>query len=570
MDVPFLTELMKRGKRRRIRAMMRGYRILKDSNKLGWIRRTKRELADTRFCGINPLASLHFFGAGTENAALIIQQYVLTRIGGVGLNKALIRSIGSKNFPVSFPLPKEFQSVLIKNGFLVSSWRCSGLWAAYVCLLWCYGIFSIINHVYDALRCMACPPTTPIGPFAFFVGLAKNNLPQPCKDGRSHDIITWYANWEGSDRSLITLRHNVRGAQTSVANGKPVEFVESAIPPLSNVADLIRFVRWAMLAVFRSVIDMFRGRWRHALLLAESAKAAIVRLANPDLLARDYLFHFSDTIYRPVWTYEAMKKGSQITCYFYSTSEEFKLPAGYEPNSTYWKIANWPRYLVWDEYHEDLVRQNVNQSANVSVVGPIWFNSSSIELPDIPHNSVAVFDIQPIRSSAHFGFTTLADLDYGNPYVPMKFIQDIHAAVSRLGGTMVHKRKRNDDRRFRKIYRRMIEQLSGSSGFVSIEPDTSAIRVIEHCRAVVSMPFTSTAILGRHLGKPSIYYDPTGRLQKDDKGAHGIPVLSGKEELKVWVTAVISSNQDQSSKSQSDRSATPCGMSVDLPIGQRV
>jgi polysaccharide biosynthesis PFTS motif protein len=57
--------------------------------------------------------------------------------------------------------------------------------------------------------------------------------------------------------------------------------------------------------------------------------------------------------------------------------------------------------------------------------------------------------------------------------------------------------------------------------FFSIEPDISAIRVIKKSYAVISMPFTSTALLGKQLGKSSIYYDPSGMVQKDDRAAHG-------------------------------------------------
>jgi hypothetical protein len=48
------------------------------------------------------------------------------------------------------------------------------------------------------------------------------------------------------------------------------------------------------------------------------------------------------------------------------------------------------------------------------------------------------------------------------------------------------------------------------------------------------MPFTSTALIARHLGKPSCYYDPTGLVQKNDRAAHGIPIVTGMEELKSW------------------------------------
>ena len=62
------------------------------------------------------------------------------------------------------------------------------------------------------------------------------------------------------------------------------------------------------------------------------------------------------------------------------------------------------------------------------------------------------------------------------------------------------------------------------------------------------MPFTSTALLGRELGKPTVYYDPDGLLQKEGQPAHGIEILSGPNELRVWLKAVLKANTDVCSK----------------------
>jgi polysaccharide biosynthesis PFTS motif protein len=70
---------------------------------------------------------------------------------------------------------------------------------------------------------------------------------------------------------------------------------------------------------------------------------------------------------------------------------------------------------------------------------------------------------------------------------------------------------------------------------IPVDPEASPIQVIEKCAAVISMPFTSTAIIGSELGKPSVYYDPSGVIEKNDKGAHGIPVISGRSELEAWI-----------------------------------
>jgi len=44
------------------------------------------------------------------------------------------------------------------------------------------------------------------------------------------------------------------------------------------------------------------------------------------------------------------------------------------------------------------------------------------------------------------------------------------------------------------------------------------------------------------MGKPSIYYDPSGLLQHDDRAAHGIPILSTSDELDAWLADQVPSH----------------------------
>ena len=68
-----------------------------------------------------------------------------------------------------------------------------------------------------------------------------------------------------------------------------------------------------------------------------------------------------------------------------------------------------------------------------------------------------------------------------------------------------------------------------------IDNDLDAIQIIIKTKACISMPFTSTALIAKAEGKHSVYYDPSGIMQKDDIAAHDIPVLSNSDELKEWV-----------------------------------
>jgi len=517
---------------------MRGYRFLKEADQLGLIAAVKNELTNVRFGKIDHNASKLFFGAGAEKAELITRQYLLTRIGSLGLNKALLYSLGAKGSAVIYPMPRLWQEVVARYGFRVARMRCSLAWIGYVGIFWGYGALSIAKYLCVSLCEIIRLHSSVLGRYVYFVGLTSGNLPQPCRDARSHDIITWYAHWVGKAEHLGVLCHGVANTKNCDVNDLPVVFNLHPFPLLDTLAGLVRFAGWAFVAVLLSVLDLLRGRWWYAMLLLEFAKAAMVRFQISDKLARDYMFHNSGWIYRPLWTYEAEKKGSRILFYFYSTNcESFKRLEGYPMQAGSWQAMNWPLYLVWDEYQADFVRRAVGEAANIKIVGSIWFQSSFVEMPELPAGSVAVFDVQSYRSS--LSQILCASEEYYVPKIVNQFLLDIYTIIRECKGAMVHKRKRNIGKMIHPEYENLVKILAKAENVFSIEPEISAIRVIEGCFAVISMPFTSTALLGRELGKPSVYYNPVGVVQKDDRAAHGIPVLCGKDELRDWLVGLL-------------------------------
>jgi polysaccharide biosynthesis PFTS motif protein len=397
-----------------------------------------------------------------------------------------------------------------------------------------YGVLIIAKVILNGMKAACNRSTRQLGRYVYFIALAPGNLPQPCRDGRSHDIITWYMQWSGRIRVIDTLCHGVMGAEPRAVNGTAVIPVSSPIPPLTRFSSLARFISWGIGAVLIASWDLLRGRWWHALLLNQAVLAAQVRIQSPERLARDYLFHNSGWIYRPLWTYEAERLGARITFYFYSANcEGLMRPGGYSPLVYGYQAMNWPYYLVWDKYQADFVRRAIGVKANISVVGPIWFHCSAMEMPAISGRGVAVFDVIPHRSSSYQ--TMGAEFEFYVPETCIKFLQDIQQIAKDAGYMMLWKRKRKIGSLAHARYRYISERLSETENVIIVDPDISAYRVIEASTRVVSMPFTSTALIARELGKPSCYYDPTGLIQKEDGAAHGIVIIRGVEELTRWL-----------------------------------
>ncbi len=513
---------------------MRGYRLLKAANEVGRIGAAKEALTSTRLglgkCGASEL----IFGAGVGEAELIARQYLLSRLGTLEFNKALLHAVAKANSQVVYPMPPEWRLVLRSHGFAVAERRSAILWNGYMVLLLVYALVRLAWQLVSSVREAIRPRYRGLGRYAYFDLLTVGTLPQPGADGRSHDVISWYAHSSIRVADIDTICHGVRDTVGREVLGIPVVPLPGSLPPLPRLSATVRLIGWGFSATALAVLDLLRGRWWHAMLLAEGVSAATVRLQESSRLARDYLFHNSGWIYRPLWTYEAAKRGSRIAFYFYSTNcEPFKRPQGYPTIPYGWQAMSWPDYVVWDEYQADFVRRAVGNGPTVHVVGPIWFQTSSDEVRGLPPRTVAVFDVQPMRDT--FYRTLGIAFDYYTSTTAERFLTDIYETLQAHGGTLALKRKRNIGRRAHPRYRRLMNDFDERSNFRSIDPDVSPIRLIENSVAVISMPFTSTAILGRELGKPSCYYDPTGLLQRDDRAAHGIPIIQGPLALAEWI-----------------------------------
>lgn len=527
-DIPFLRRL----RLRRLRRVLRGYRYLKESNKLERIWLIKSLLSDTAISGINGRVSRLIFGAAADDAERVVRQYLLLRVAGLELNDALLRAAGKPGAKVVHPLPSEWRTVVRAAGFHVASFRSALMWAGFVFLRYGYGVLALLRatkqNIGGLLRQTPLPSR-----YVYFAWLTGESLPQPSTDGRSHDIFSWYQQWDGRIRDLDALCHGVVGGGDSVAGGARVARLPSLLPPLGSFPQLLRFVGHSLAAVAIAGADLLRGRWWHALLLSESFGALQMRVQDPRRFAREYLLHNSSWIYRPLWTYEAMRHGSRISFYFYSCNVEgFQPPDGQRELLYGWRAANWPHYLVWDAHSADFVRRSIGPDANISIVGPIWFTTSPEEMPQVGPRTIAVFDVTPIRRSryARFGLAR----EYYVPETSVAFLKGAHQAAKANGFRMLWKQKRRNPMAHAG-YRYFAEQLAGVDGVTVARADISAMRVIEQCELVISMPFTSTALIARHLGKPSCYYDATGQLRSDDHAAHGIPILQDVESLAAWV-----------------------------------
>lgn len=521
---------------------MRGFNTLKKEGKLDFITIIKNDLSNIVLnCNSTNSSSL-VFGAGKWTCELVLRQFLVEKVLSLEFNKELLRSMNRPEKEIKHPLPPEWRSAITEHGFKAKTLTNKLLWQRFLLGYFFLGIATICANFFQSLRSIFDSKTTCITNYAYFQALSSNNFPVVRDDGRvSHDIISWYYQWNGKAADITTLCHSVKNVQQKSMADLYIRYTPSAIPPLDGLIQFGAYLFWGSLVTAISFIDLFRGRYWHALLLRESAKAGQIRLVKPGNLAKEYLFHNSNHIYRPLWTYDAEQMGSRILFYFYSTNiESFKTSNGYPLQENIWNILSWSNYLVWDSYQADFIRRWTSENDKIHIVGSIWFSTSKKELPDVTNKkTIAVFDVQPVRDSF---YQILGQSNGFNiPEVANLFLRDIYEAVDHCGYQVLFKRKRNAGSLIHKKYSKALSELTNKDSFTSLDPDIPAFRVIERSDAVISMAFTSTAIIAMEFEKPSIFYDPVGMLQLDDRAAHGIPIIVGKENLIKWVESVFDS-----------------------------
>ncbi|EJC82698.1 hypothetical protein Rleg4DRAFT_4423 [Rhizobium leguminosarum bv. trifolii WSM2297] len=520
-------KMLARRQRQAVRRYMRGYRRLRDTGDLAKVDNIKNALAHTEI-GVAGNASISFFGPSLPFADKVIRQYLLITIAEKSLNRKLLAASSHAGHSIVHPLPAVWRRALVAHGFPVSNLRCRLLWMAFLVAMFCYGLFAICRTLMTAL---ARGDAVPMGDTAYFAGISAGQLPR--RQQPSYDIFSWYASWTSRAPALQALTHSIGSPAPTPAGNLPLRFVRQP-QPLPAGFDEWRRLAWRYCSlIYLAVAGALRGRWWHVLLLREAARAADIKAVSPDRLPRDYLINNSGWLYRPIWTYFAEAAGSRVLFYFYSTNcEVFKNPYGYPRQSNHWELCSWSTYLVWDKYQKDFIRR-LGLNADIQIVGPIWFSDADAEIPSLTGAKVAVFDVQPMRDSIYQSFAL--SMEYYTPDTAIRFAEDVVAGAQASEVQVLWKRKRNIGRNVHSHYAKVLDRLGNADRIVSIEPSLAAQHVIAGSDCVVSMPFTSTAIIARTMNKPSCYYDPTGLVEADDRAAHGIEILKTAGELNAWI-----------------------------------
>ena len=538
MKINLLHSIKKRIKLKITRNSIRGFYNLESNSQLGDIKFITHILSTNKFNLPSKLFSRYIFGNATINAELVVRQFLAKSFlykgpDSISLQQSIYLSKSKKGREVIFPLPKHWQTLLSNNGYEVNKIFSSILWILFILNSFLKGVRSFFYLYRSSFKSIYKFPQKSI----YFVDINKKCLPFSINQVQSKDIVSWYYHKFEKKNEVNFIFHNITDASDIKINNVVIKsgniFDINGFKITKNIFFLFSSLRVILIAF----IDIFRGSWWSSILLSDAIYAQLYKIIPKETLPNEYLFSNSSWLYRPLWTYEAEKYGSKIILYFYSTNiEDLQISNKYEEYIKNFSLMNWPNYIVWDKYQLNFIeRAAVNKSEKKILIlnSFLHFSDYPSLLPINTKKVISIFDITPFRLSR---LIQLSEIDeYYTSKIIIQFLDDIKYICEKNGFIIYYKAKRSSNLNiFDKKYVNWINN-SISSSFITIDPDISAIRVIEASDANISIPFTSTALIGNYLGKPSVYYDPTNKIDKLDRASHGIEILSGKIELENWI-----------------------------------
>ena len=509
---------------------VKGYYDIQETNS-DLINEIKNKIADYQL-KTEPSVIENIIFPKNINIQLSLHQYLLITLLGNMFSRFVLFCIHTKK-KLIYPLPLPWLRIIDSSGVKVSYFWSSCLFYFFILISWFTGLINLFRQIFKNTR-----RTKGFEQYSYFFQLDKKCFPSS-RDKDSHDIVSWYINKysiNDAEKNRIIV-HSVPDVADSIVDGHNIIHAVDYVPRISFLNFYFKFLPTALFVVLASTLSL---KWRNMVLLGEIIDMYAFKFADNRQVAEKYFFTISHLIYRPLWTYIAETKGSSLIFFWYACHiATYKEPnKEYSTVPSFFQVTNWPKHLIWNETHAEYIRNVITYPSDVEVVGPIGYEDNSMALPRINKLSVLAFDIQPLKYSFCLPATPSAQW-YSHDYkARVDFYKDIQEICSELGVDLFFKRKRNSPL-VHKGYWNFLKAFVKNDNVVEIDPDISAFRLCKQFDVVLSLPFTSTAVIADYYGKESIYYDPTGKIEKSDRAAHQLTVINKKNELRNYLEKIF-------------------------------
>ena len=517
---------------------MKGYEKTKKKLGLDFIENLFIDLSKTNIqCDSN----LETFLLKTNlNLAYSLRQFLISRIlacNKYSLKRILFKAIEDGK-PITYSLPFEYIIKLEQEGFRVNKFYSLTLWNILILLEFFKGIKEatnyIVNNIFNKLNKKNIQKVD-----AYFLGLHLEKLPSKFQKENNCQCFNYFGKRFYKQKNIL-FAHSINTSTRKLDHNVKLKFQKYPFGYLSSWIEITKLIYFLLIQIIFFPINICSNKLVKTLLFNELFFAKVCSLQKKKFLAKSYLFDNS-FIFRPFWTFIAEEKRSEIIFYFFSTSTgSFENKDG-NPAQISFRLRNlnWPNYVFWNKYHEKVHKKYLEKPYIISHSGPICLHNKDLNNNfQLPNRTISVFDVQPYRD---YLYKSMAyPTEYYIPKYCLSFLKDILFICEKNNITFCYKAKANLKKNSgHPSYIKFIKSIHNKSNVLIIPPETSPYDLIKKTNISIAMPFTSTPLISKALKKPSCYYDSFGLINKNDKGAQGLEILIGLNQLDKWVLEQI-------------------------------
>lgn len=322
---------------------------------------------------------------------------------------------------------------------------------------------------------------------------------------------------------------------------REINFFKLLLKENTYIENLSIFVK--VISLFPKVLFESGVKIRDVFIASEQIMLyLIVRMSKPSSFYFEIGFTESSGSKRPLWTYELEKLGVPITMIMFSNSAVLRVH-NEEAYPAEFVRYSWKDYeLVSDWQHKLLRKYSIfGLESKFRINGVPWYQDRPYKFLQSDKCVIAVFDVEP--HLGYFGITSLNDWELSSISYALDFLDSIMEICAKHEVLVMHKRKRDLPKgRIHPKYAQKLESLAKNLHYLRIPAYVAPSKLIQQVSGVISSIPTTTELLARQMNIPSIYFDPSGKINRFDPVLVESIILSSQEELEKWIINVKSSS----------------------------
>jgi polysaccharide biosynthesis PFTS motif protein len=467
--------------------------------------------------------------------------YLLTSFA---FNRAIANYYASKSIFI-FPLNKQWQKIFIEHGIEVNRNFCSFLWKSFKAILMIKSFIDYFKFLFASiLEKLKHPKKIKSEKYdslkVYFYDITERNLPSFNNKVYEKNIITWYKKFFLKDYNMNVL-HNVKkfSNKNDFDLGYCFTYNKSLFFPPNIFAEFTNLFWW--ISLFLKNISNSNNTVILMGNFNEILKAKRVHDLNDHLDLCAVVFNNSIGSIKPLWAVVLERNHVRVDYCFYACNAEPVDIEGNLPIDGFWAMATWENYYVVDEYQKNQLENQLmyKPSKIVFEAIPWWTDTNSI-IPSTNKKTICLFDTILHKNS--FIPATINQYGWYKLEVAILYFETVLEVALTLDVNVYYKIKRIRGKNIRNqqhwdYIQKTLEV--HKKNIILIDDKVSAERLIQSADIIVSKPVSTTGLIAKNLNKPSIFFDPTGKIHNSDPALRGIPVLGNKAELMAYMIKIF-------------------------------